>query len=82
MEQEKSSIPQVNKETHSQLILTLDRANCLVTLAGYTLNYNEAINILSMAIREFEAKIADARVLDKVERVAAPGVWPNFGRKH
>jgi hypothetical protein len=82
MEEELSSVQALNKETHSQLILTLDRANCALQLGGYTLNYNEAINMLGMALREFQAMIDQARALEGKSRVAAPAIWPGFGRKH
>jgi hypothetical protein len=46
----------------SQLVLTLDRPNFLLTISGQTENYDEALAMLHLATRQMEDKIRTARV--------------------
>jgi hypothetical protein len=75
MAEESKSPATPDKATHSQLVLTLTRADFTLTIGGTTQNYDEAICMLDMARRDFEAKLRAAQVRQAIEgpgRVAMP----------
>lgn len=45
----------------SQVVLTFDRAHFTLQIGGHTENYDEALCIVEIAAREFEARIRAAR---------------------
>lgn len=72
----------LEREKFSQLILTFDRTKFELTIRGITTNYNEAINMLEMATREFKAKIEAARAVEASTVTPARGFQLPFGRRH
>jgi hypothetical protein len=60
MDPENDNGAPVKPEDVSQIVLTLDRKHFLLAITGNTENYDEAIAILGMALRDFENRLRAA----------------------
>jgi hypothetical protein len=82
MDAEKQNGAALDPQKFSTVTLTLDRERCELKIGGAVANYNEAINILQMASREFEAKLAAERAGASVALASGRGIRFPFVGKH